>query len=105
MTQIKDYNSLSPNITISYMPLNHMADRMNTTTCIINGGRVGIYSDIKNIFEDILELEPSYFTGPPSFYNKIYKEFQNADNEKLQNVSKIFGKRIKVLSVGGKILK
>lgn len=53
MTQ--PYYTYHPLVMITTAPLAHMADRLSANACVVNGGRMGIFSgDVQaTLFEDI----------------------------------------------------
>lgn len=110
-TQIKkEYWPYHPLVCISFSPLDHMSDRLNSITTIVNGGRVGMYSgDMSLIFEDMKHLGPTILSSTPRLYNRIYGEYQKArallkeksEEELLAEFSKTLGGRMKALTTGG----
>lgn len=54
-------------------PLSHISDREDVITCLISGGRVGICSNIANVFDDIKILSPSRISSTPRFWNGIFQ--------------------------------
>lgn len=50
-------------------PLSHISDREDVITCLLSGGRVGICSNITNVFDDIKLLNPSRISSTPRFWN------------------------------------
>eukprot|EP01117_Protostelium_nocturnum_P011380 TRINITY_DN4128_c0_g4_i1.p1 TRINITY_DN4128_c0_g4~~TRINITY_DN4128_c0_g4_i1.p1 ORF type:complete len:1215 (+),score=400.50 TRINITY_DN4128_c0_g4_i1:165-3809(+) len=114
-----------PYVQFSKHPLSYISDRENVLETFKFGGRVGMCSDINNIFKDVILLNPCKFGGTPRFYNVIYTEFrasieeeerkkagelgrklrpaerQRIRNENLDRFSKTLGTRIQGISIGG----
>ncbi|KAG2392176.1 hypothetical protein C9374_012428 [Naegleria lovaniensis] len=103
-----------PLVFISYAPLSHMTDRVNTTACMINGGRTGFYcGDMDRVFEDYQSVQPVTDSNTPRFYNILYSEYQRLRNQLgegpisqeqesiYQQIRNMLGGRIKSLVTGG----
>lgn len=58
---------------ISYLPLAHMYERLNTFFMFMLGGRVGYFrGDVKLLLEDIAVLKPTVFPSVPRLLNRLY---------------------------------
>ena len=58
---------------ISYLPLAHIYERVNTLSCTHFGAGIGFYSgDVTNLLDDIAELKPTIFASVPRLWNRIY---------------------------------
>lgn len=64
-------------VTFSYEPLAH-STRQNDIQFFTTGGRIGIISELKNLFEDCQMVNPSSMAGVPRVWNKLYSEFNEA---------------------------
>jgi long-subunit acyl-CoA synthetase (AMP-forming) len=52
--------------------------RQNDIRFLVTGGRIGLISELKNLFEDCQLLNPSMTSGVPRVWNKLYSEFNEA---------------------------
>ncbi|XP_041088297.1 long-chain-fatty-acid--CoA ligase 6-like isoform X1 [Polyodon spathula] len=60
-------------VTISYLPLAHMFERMIQVSMFCHGARVGFYQgDIQLLTDDIKTLKPTFFPVVPRLLNRIY---------------------------------
>ncbi|XP_061906668.1 long-chain-fatty-acid--CoA ligase 1 isoform X1 [Entelurus aequoreus] len=60
-------------ISISYLPLAHMFERMIQVSMFCHGARVGFYQgDISLLMDDIKTLKPTFFPVVPRLLNRIY---------------------------------
>uniref|UniRef100_A0A7N6C5J2 Long-chain-fatty-acid--CoA ligase n=1 Tax=Anabas testudineus TaxID=64144 RepID=A0A7N6C5J2_ANATE len=60
-------------VSISYLPLAHMFERMIQVTMFCHGARVGFYQgDISLLMDDIKTLKPTFFPVVPRLLNRIY---------------------------------
>jgi long-subunit acyl-CoA synthetase (AMP-forming) len=58
---------------ISYLPLAHIYERVNTISCTHFGCAIGFYSgDVQKLLDDIAELKPTVFCSVPRLWNRIY---------------------------------
>lgn len=58
---------------ISYLPLAHIYERVNTISCTHAGVGVGFYhGDMAEILDDIIALKPTIFCSVPRLWNRIY---------------------------------
>ncbi|XP_058191011.1 probable CoA ligase CCL6 [Rhododendron vialii] len=88
----------------SFLPLAHVYDQIIETYCISRGSSIGFWQgDVRYLMEDIVELKPTFFSGVPRIYDRIYTGvmgkissggalkkalFQYAYNYKLGNLEK-----------------
>uniref|UniRef100_A0A674APB7 Arachidonate--CoA ligase n=1 Tax=Salmo trutta TaxID=8032 RepID=A0A674APB7_SALTR len=62
-----------PYVSISYLPLAHMFERMIQVSMFCHGARVGFYQgDISLLMDDIKTLKPTFFPVVPRLLNRIY---------------------------------
>uniref|UniRef100_A0A674F784 Arachidonate--CoA ligase n=1 Tax=Salmo trutta TaxID=8032 RepID=A0A674F784_SALTR len=60
-------------VSISYLPLAHMFERMIQVSMLCHGARVGFYQgDISLLMDDIKTLKPTLFPVVPRLLNRIY---------------------------------
>ncbi|XP_028652418.1 long-chain-fatty-acid--CoA ligase 1 [Erpetoichthys calabaricus] len=60
-------------VSISYLPLAHMFERMIQVSMFCHGARVGFYQgDIQLLMDDIKTLQPTFFPVVPRLLNRIY---------------------------------
>lgn len=58
---------------ISYLPLAHIYERVNTISCTHGGAAIGFYSgDVTKLLDDIAALRPTVFCSVPRLWNRIY---------------------------------
>jgi long-chain acyl-CoA synthetase len=58
---------------MSYLPLAHIYERINTVTATHGGAAIGFYSgDVARLLEDISVLRPTVFCSVPRLWNRIY---------------------------------
>uniref|UniRef100_A0A8C5AL35 Arachidonate--CoA ligase n=1 Tax=Gadus morhua TaxID=8049 RepID=A0A8C5AL35_GADMO len=63
----------SEDVSISYLPLAHMFERMIQLSMFCHGARVGFYQgDISLLMDDIKTLKPTLFPVVPRLLNRIY---------------------------------
>ena len=69
-------------VAISYLPLAHIYERVNSVTLVHFGCAVGFYKgDVLSLLEDIQELRPTLFSSVPRLWNRIHDRIQNQLNE------------------------
>eukprot|EP00063_Salmo_salar_P052610 XP_014027445.1 PREDICTED: long-chain-fatty-acid--CoA ligase 1-like isoform X1 [Salmo salar] len=60
-------------VSISYLPLAHMFERMIQVSMLCHGARIGFYQgDISLLMDDIKTLKPTLFPVVPRLLNRIY---------------------------------
>ncbi|NXV76491.1 ACSL5 ligase, partial [Atlantisia rogersi] len=68
----------SSDITMSYLPLAHMFERVVQTVVYSCGAKVGFFQgDIKLLTEDMKALKPTLFPVVPRLLNRIYDKIQS----------------------------
>ncbi|XP_045424088.1 long-chain-fatty-acid--CoA ligase 5 isoform X2 [Lemur catta] len=69
----------NPNdVTISYLPLAHMFERVVQATIYCCGARVGFFQgDVRLLPDDMKTLKPTVFPTVPRLLNRIYDKVQN----------------------------
>ncbi|NXQ93140.1 ACSL5 ligase, partial [Sagittarius serpentarius] len=69
----------SSDITMSYLPLAHMFERIVQTVVYSCGAKVGFFQgDIKLLTDDMKTLKPTLFPVVPRLLNRIYDKIQSA---------------------------
>uniref|UniRef100_A0A673AY69 Arachidonate--CoA ligase n=1 Tax=Sphaeramia orbicularis TaxID=375764 RepID=A0A673AY69_9TELE len=67
-------------VSISYLPLAHMFERMIQVSMFCHGARVGFYQgDISLLMDDIKTLKPTFFPVVPRLLNRIYDKVSYFD--------------------------
>uniref|UniRef100_A0A3B4ACQ4 Arachidonate--CoA ligase n=1 Tax=Periophthalmus magnuspinnatus TaxID=409849 RepID=A0A3B4ACQ4_9GOBI len=65
-------------VSISYLPLAHMFERMIQVSMFCHGARVGFYQgDISLLMDDIKTLKPTFFPVVPRLLNRIYDKVRS----------------------------
>ncbi|KAL0616545.1 Long-chain-fatty-acid--CoA ligase 5 [Plecturocebus cupreus] len=68
----------SEDVTISYLPLAHMFERVVQTVVYSCGARVGFFQgDIRLLPDDMKTLKPTLFPTVPRLLNRVYDKVQN----------------------------
>ncbi|TSO88097.1 Long-chain-fatty-acid--CoA ligase 1 [Bagarius yarrelli] len=66
-------------VSISYLPLAHMFERMIEVSMFCHGASVGFYQgDISLLMDDIKTLKPTFFPVVPRLLNRIYDKIQGS---------------------------
>uniref|UniRef100_A0A8C9SJ13 Arachidonate--CoA ligase n=1 Tax=Scleropages formosus TaxID=113540 RepID=A0A8C9SJ13_SCLFO len=66
-------------VSISYLPLAHMFERMIQVSMFCHGARVGFYQgDISLLMDDIKTLRPTFFPVVPRLLNRIYDKIMGS---------------------------
>ncbi|XP_076126030.1 long-chain-fatty-acid--CoA ligase 1 [Alosa pseudoharengus] len=66
-------------VSISYLPLAHMFERMIQVSMFCHGARVGFYQgDISLLTDDIKTLRPTFFPVVPRLLNRIYDKIMGS---------------------------
>ncbi|CAF0811639.1 unnamed protein product [Rotaria sordida] len=93
-----------------YRPLAWITDRKATIAAFLEGGCTGFSTgNVARLMEELVLIRPTAFSAPPTFWNKIYSEFNIAlslttkANEEclLEQFSKLIPTRCRVISIGG----
>eukprot|EP01113_Clastostelium_recurvatum_P050636 TRINITY_DN962_c0_g1_i2.p1 TRINITY_DN962_c0_g1~~TRINITY_DN962_c0_g1_i2.p1 ORF type:complete len:1213 (+),score=256.62 TRINITY_DN962_c0_g1_i2:2420-6058(+) len=107
---------LGDTVVLCHLPLPH-SSRGNNISSLCNGGRVAIFEGPKGrLLEDIALVQPSDFSAPPRFWNKLHEDFNTSINEAMiaqphtdrevleqelfAQVARQFGSRMRILSTG-----
>ncbi|KAG1949243.1 long-chain-fatty-acid--CoA ligase 1 isoform a [Pimephales promelas] len=74
-------------VSISYLPLAHMFERMIQVSMFCHGARVGFYQgDISLLMDDIKTLKPTFFPVVPRLLNRIYDKILGSVTSPLRRV-------------------
>ena len=66
-------------VTFCYRSLAWITDRKAILSTFLRGGSIGFASgNLSQLMEELLLVSPTHFSAPPTFWNKIYSEFQTA---------------------------
>jgi len=58
---------------MSYLPLAHIYERVNTVSCCHFGAAIGFYAgDVAALLDDVQALRPTIFCSVPRLWNRIY---------------------------------
>ncbi|XP_067858332.1 long-chain-fatty-acid--CoA ligase 5 [Heptranchias perlo] len=89
-------------ISISYLPLAHMFERLVQTVLYCSGSRVGFFQgDIRLLVDDMKMLQPTFFPVVPRLLNRIYDQVQS----QMQTPFKRWLLNIAVCSKGAEVSK
>ena len=44
---------------------------------LMQGGRIGLSSGLGRVLADVQQLRPTVFAAPPTFWNGLFKDFEN----------------------------
>ncbi|CAF1105727.1 unnamed protein product [Adineta steineri] len=103
-------SKLEKSVKFCYRPLVWITDRKATILGFLKGGSTGFSTgNVAQLTEELALVEPTSFSAQPTFWNKIYLEFNTMlllsgmNNEEclLEQFSKIIPLRCRVISVGG----
>ncbi|CAF4129529.1 unnamed protein product, partial [Adineta steineri] len=106
-------SKLEKSVKFCYRPLAWITDRKATILGFLKGGSTGFSTgNVAQLTEELALVEPTSFSAQPTFWNKIYLEFNTMlllsgiDNEEclLEQFSKIIPTRCRVISVGGAMI-
>ncbi|XP_032081341.1 long-chain-fatty-acid--CoA ligase 5 [Thamnophis elegans] len=77
----------SSDVTISYLPLAHMFERVVQTTVYSIGGKVGFFQgDIKLLVDDMKALKPTLFPVVPRLLNRMYDKIQSGTQTRFKRL-------------------
>ena len=76
-------------ITLSFLPLSHIFERMVTYTYMAVGASVYYSDTMDRVMENLKDVKPHYFTSVPRILEKIYHGILDAANNKNQFQKKI----------------
>ena len=97
-------------IKFCYRPLAWITDRKGTVAAFLEGGCTGFSTgNVSRLLEELALVAPTSFSAPPTFWNKIYSEFNTAlslttaanEEHLFEEFSKLIPKRCRVISIGG----
>ncbi|NWJ04869.1 ACSL5 ligase, partial [Crypturellus undulatus] len=72
------FECTSSDISVSYLPLAHMFERVVQTVIYCCGGKVGFFQgDIKLLTDDMKTLKPTLFPVVPRLLNRVYDKVQS----------------------------
>lgn len=72
-------NFAPDDVHISYLPLAHIYERINTVTCTHRGAAIGFFSgDVIRLLDDIATLRPTIFCSVPRLWNRIFDKARPA---------------------------
>ncbi|EMP39048.1 Long-chain-fatty-acid--CoA ligase 5, partial [Chelonia mydas] len=81
------FDCKTSDISVSYLPLAHMFERVVQTIMYSSGARVGFFQgDIRLLTDDMKTLKPTMFPAVPRLLNRIYDQIQRAAQNPLKRV-------------------
>ncbi|XP_074816159.1 long-chain-fatty-acid--CoA ligase 5 isoform X3 [Natator depressus] len=81
------FDCKTSDISVSYLPLAHMFERVVQTIMYSSGARVGFFQgDIRLLTDDMKTLKPTMFPAVPRLLNRIYDQMQSAAQNPLKRV-------------------
>ncbi|XP_020521315.1 long chain acyl-CoA synthetase 1 isoform X2 [Amborella trichopoda] len=81
MEQFEDKMTVD-DVYLSFLPLAHILDRMMEEYFFHKGASVGFWQgDIEALKDDLMELKPTYFTGVPRVFERVYESATKAIEE------------------------
>ncbi|XP_020521081.1 long chain acyl-CoA synthetase 1 isoform X2 [Amborella trichopoda] len=81
MEQFEDKMTVD-DVYLSFLPLAHILDRMVEEYFFYKGASVGFWQgDIEALKDDLMELKPTYFTGVPRVFERVYESATKAIEE------------------------
>uniref|UniRef100_A0A8C0A0K0 Long-chain-fatty-acid--CoA ligase n=1 Tax=Anas zonorhyncha TaxID=75864 RepID=A0A8C0A0K0_9AVES len=87
-------------ISISYLPLAHMFERVVQTVIYSCGAKVGFFQgDIKLLTDDMKTLKPTLFPVVPRLLNRIYDKIQSGANTPVKKILLNIGMTLKMAEV------
>ncbi|NXJ08442.1 ACSL5 ligase, partial [Odontophorus gujanensis] len=90
----------SSDVSISYLPLAHMFERVVQTVIYSCGAKVGFFQgDIKLLTDDMKALKPTIFPVVPRLLNRIYDKIQSGANTPLKKFLLNFAATMKMIEV------
>lgn len=100
-----------PYVVVSYQPFALAADRKAVWQIVLNGGRVGFARPGSLLFDDIREVRPTYFEGPPAIWGVVTGEYSKemsragtdprARAQAILRLQELLGGRLAAMAVGG----
>ncbi|XP_076846408.1 long-chain-fatty-acid--CoA ligase 1 [Brachyhypopomus gauderio] len=93
-------------VSISYLPLAHMFERMIQVSMFFHGARVGFYQgDIALLMDDIKTLRPTFFPVVPRLLNRIYDKIQGSVTSPLRRAVLCYAVRRKQAELNSGIVR
>uniref|UniRef100_A0A8C9FMH7 Long-chain-fatty-acid--CoA ligase n=1 Tax=Pavo cristatus TaxID=9049 RepID=A0A8C9FMH7_PAVCR len=90
----------SSDVSISYLPLAHMFERVVQTVMYSCGAKVGFFQgDIKLLTDDMKTLKPTVFPVVPRLLNRIYDKVQSGANTPVKKFLLNFAATMKMIEV------
>ncbi|POI30485.1 hypothetical protein CIB84_005765, partial [Bambusicola thoracicus] len=87
-------------VSISYLPLAHMFERVVQTVIYSCGAKVGFFQgDIKLLTDDMKTLKPTIFPVVPRLLNRIYDKIQSGANTPVKKFLLNFAATMKMIEV------
>lgn len=77
MVHLGEHSPSHNDVTISFLPLAHMIERLVVNSFLYKGGAVGFYSgDVKELPNDLKALRPTLMPIVPRLLNRVYDKIQ-----------------------------
>ncbi|XP_065602697.1 long-chain-fatty-acid--CoA ligase 5 [Cyrtonyx montezumae] len=90
----------SSDVSISYLPLAHMFERVVQTVMYSCGAKVGFFQgDIKLLTDDMKTLKPTIFPVVPRLLNRVYDKIQSGANTPVKKFLLNFAATMKMIEV------
>ncbi|XP_062435656.1 long-chain-fatty-acid--CoA ligase 5 [Rhea pennata] len=94
------FECTSSDISMSYLPLAHMFERVVQTVVYSCGGKVGFFQgDIKLLTDDMKTLKPTLFPVVPRLLNRIYDKIQSGAKSPVKKLLLNFAVTMKMAEV------
>ena len=91
------YHLTEEDITLSILPLAHIFEQMLISINVVFGTQTGYYSgSTSRLLEDIQALNPTYLSGVPRLYERIYKTIMDNVSKKGALYKKLFNKALAI---------
>ena len=91
------YHLTEEDITLSILPLAHIFEQMLISINVVFGTQTGYYSgSTSRLLEDIQALKPTYLSGVPRLYERIYKTIVDNASKKGSLYKKLFNKALAI---------
>jgi long-chain acyl-CoA synthetase len=75
---------------LSFLPLNHIFERMVTYVYLFNGTSIHYAESLETISENLKEVQPNMFTTVPRLLEKVYDKIMQKGNELTGTKRKLF---------------
>uniref|UniRef100_A0A8D0GDZ5 long-chain-fatty-acid--CoA ligase n=1 Tax=Sphenodon punctatus TaxID=8508 RepID=A0A8D0GDZ5_SPHPU len=81
------FDCLPSDISLSYLPLAHMFERVVQAVIYSGGAKVGFFQgDIRLLMDDMRELKPTVFPVVPRLLNRLYDKIQSGAQTKFKKL-------------------